>query len=681
MTILKLPLSKITFVFLLGILFAFYIEPKLETAYVILTLAFFALCISYFFSKRDFIQKNHFGIIAYSLYFWIGVTTQVINTDHYQETHYIHQTESSATSNLIELTVIKKLKNGIHNQRYIAKIKQINNIKSTGNILLNIKKNNPDNVINLPTGSNLLIKGTIIPHKEPYNPSQFDYGNYLKKKSILAQLYTSTDEIKVSNIIQKDILYYADFIRNKITNNLKEKGFNAAELNVVTALILGQQQDISPEILRDYQYAGAIHILSVSGLHVGFILLFLGFIMRPFPNTKYGLIVKLIIILFSLWIFAVITGLSPSVVRSATMFSFVAIGMHLKRYTNIYHTLIVSIFVILFIQPSFLFDVGFQLSYIALFFIVWLQPLLSKIWTPKNKLIKYFWDILTVSFAAQIGTLPLSIYYFHQFPGLFFVTNMIIIPLISVILALGIIVMILAVFNWVPVLPLKVLEYSIYILNKIINWIASFEDFIIKDIPFNYYMLIVSYLLIISFIIWFKVPSYNKLIISLLSIILFQVTCLNTKWHNEKTEEWIVFNMRRDNLIGERRGRGINIYCNDSLIKKVQDDLIIKSYVRDNFSSIKQIEIMGNVAYFNQKKILIIDKTGIHPNNIEADILVVIQSPQINLERIVKAVKPKLVIADASNYKSYISMWDATCKQQKIPFHSIDEKGFYRIYK
>ena len=179
-------------------------------------------------------------------------------------------------------------------------------------------------------------------------------------------------------------------------------------------------------------------------------MLFVTFILKPLPNTKRGSFIKLLIILASLSIFGIIAGLAPSVVRSVTMFSFVAIGNHLRRSVNIYHTLLVSILIILLFEPSFLFDVGFQLSYIALFFIIWLQPLLASIWLPKNKITKYIWDILTVSFAAQIGTLPLSIYYFHQFPGLFFVTNLVIIPLLSIIMVLGVLVMVLAAFGYVP---------------------------------------------------------------------------------------------------------------------------------------------------------------------------------------------------------------------------------------
>ena len=130
---------------------------------------------------------------------------------------------------------------------------------------------------------------------------------------------------------------------------------------------------------------------------------------------------------------------------------------------------------ILLFKPSFLFDVGFQLSYLALFFIIWLQPVLSSIWRPKNKIINYFWDIITVSFAAQIGAMPLSIYYFHQFPGLFFVTNLLILPLLGIIMAVGVLVVLIATFHTVPEFIAKSIEFLIAFLNAIIHWVAFFE--------------------------------------------------------------------------------------------------------------------------------------------------------------------------------------------------------------
>ena len=492
-------------------------------------------------------------------------------------------------------------------------------------------------------------------------------------------MYADSYEIKIGKTIDKDIWYYSDFLRNKILNNLKRSKFSTDELNVVAALILGQQQDISPDILRDYQFAGAIHILSVSGLHVGFILLFITFLLKPLPKNKLGNTIRLISIIGSLWGFAILAGLSPSVVRSVTMFSFVAFGMFLKRSTNIYHTLMVSILLILLFEPSFLFDVGFQLSYVALFFIFWLQPLLASLWVPKTKIANYFWEILTVSFAAQIGAFPLSIYYFHQFPGLFFVTNVIIIPFLSVIMALGVFVMVLAAFDYVPELPSKVLEWSIYLLNKIINWVASFEQFIIKDIPFNWQMLLSLYLLIVIVVIWFKRPNFMKLAFVLLAILLFQSTYFVTRWNNQQQKEWIVFNVKKNTLITERIGEGVTTFCNDSIQKEVINNLTLKSYLVANFSAITKSKKLQNLYYFKNKKILIIDSLGVYRKEIEPDIIVLVQSPKLNLVRLFQAFKPEIIVADASNYKTYIKSWETSCRKEKIPFHATGEKGFFRL--
>ena len=479
--------------------------------------------------------------------------------------------------------------------------------------------------------------------------------------------------------MEKNIWYYTSRLRTRIIHNLEKSNFNKIELNVAIALIMGQQQDISPEIIKDYQYAGAVHILSVSGLHIGFILLFVTFILKPFPNTKRGSFIKLIIILLSLSLFGLIAGLAPSVVRSVTMFSFVAIGNHLRRSVNIYHTLLVSILLILLFEPSFLFDVGFQLSYVALFFILWLQPLLASIWLPKNKILKYIWDILTVSFAAQIGTLPLSIYYFHQFPGLFFVTNLVIIPLLSFIMILGVLVMVLAAFNYVPYFLSQPLEWSIFYLNKIINSIASLEQFIIQNIPLNTYLLISFYLLIISAIIWFKKPSFNKFAFFLVSIIILQISYFKNQWNIQNQQEWVVFNLKRNTVIAERNGNEVTLYANDSLLKVARKSNMLTSYLVGNFSSLETKKRIQNTAFFKGKRILIMDSLGNYPNNVKPDVLVLTQSPKINLDRLFQNLKPKIVVADASNYKSIQNYWKATCYKQKIPFHATAEKGFYKL--
>ncbi|MDI5898923.1 ComEC/Rec2 family competence protein [Flavobacterium yafengii] len=677
MKVLQFPLARITIGFISGILFAYYLHPTISLVFISLSISISIFGVLYFLFKNKSKNVFYFGLTAYLLSFLIGISTQVIHIDHFQKSNYTHIATIFDQPHSISIIIREKLKSSPFSDRYIAIINRVNEKEQTGRIILNIQKDSLHHKFEI--GTPLLIKGILSKNRPPNNPNQFDYSKYLENKQIYAQLYADVDEIKIGTEIEKNIWYYSSKLRTRIIRNLEKNNFHKTELNVAIALIMGQQQDISPEIIRDYQYAGAVHILSVSGLHIGFILIFVTFILKPIPNTKRGSFLKLLLILASLFTFGIIAGLAPSVVRSVTMFSFVAIGNHLRRSVNIYHTLLVSILLILLFEPSFLFDVGFQLSYLAVFFIIWLQPLLASIWLPKNKVSKYIWDILTISFAAQIGTLPLSIYYFHQFPGLFFVTNLIIIPLLSIIMVLGVLVMLLAAFNSIPIFLSQLLEWSIYYLNKIINAIASLEQFILQDIPLHFYLLFSSYLLLFTAIIWLKKPNFNKLVMVLISIIIAQISYLSIQWNIQNEQEWIVFNIKKNTLLAERKGADITVYANDSILKTVQKNNTIKSYRTGNLSSLKEKKKIQNLFYFNGKKIFILDSSGVFPKNIYPDIIILTQSPKINFERFLQTIKPKIIVADASNYKTIQKQWKATCLKQKIPFHATSEKGYYKL--
>jgi competence protein ComEC len=675
MKILKFPIARITIWFILGILTAYYSKLNFGIAFICLSIALVFFGFIYFKINQKINQHYNFGLSLYFLFFSIGITTTVIHNETFRKNHYIHNQSFFDDNHTIQITIQEKLKSTKNNHRYLANIKLIDDKIIFGKILLNLKKDSISRGIE--TGMRLKISSQLIKNFKPNNPNQFDYGKYLESKGIYAQVFLDYSQIKISTKTDKTIGYYTAKFRNRIIKNLEKSNFKKEELAVITALILGQQQDISQEVLQDYQYAGAVHILSVSGLHVGFILIFLTFILQPLPKNKYGNTIRAIIILSSLWLFALVAGMAPSVVRSATMFSFVAIGLFLNRETNMYHNILVSLFLILLIEPLFLLDIGFQLSYIALFFILWLQPLLKSLWKPKNKIITYFWDILTVSFAAQIGAMPLSIYYFHQFPGLFFVTNLVLIPILSIIMALGVLLMLLAYFNVAPTFLIKIVEISIGLMNFFIKKIASIETFVIKDIPLSFWLLVVAYCIVFSWIIWFKKPSYTKLIIAIASILCFQFIFITNHWLEESKKELIVFNAKRNSIIAERVGENINLLTNNKLVENSFEKKMVQSYAIANFCEINSIKELPNSLVFNNQKILVIDNSSILKLNLKPDIIILKDSPKLNLERLLLHHKPKLVIADASNYKTYIYVWKQTCLKSKIPFHSIYEKGYY----
>lgn len=672
MKVLDFPLTKITIWFLFGILFCYYCKPSLDIAISVFIVAIIVFTILYFLIKRNKRFTTFFGINTYFISFVIGILTLLLHTNSLQKSNYIHCKKAFETPQIITFTLREKLKSNAYNDRFIAIINNIDGENYSGKIIVNIQK---DSLKNLIIGNVIKVKTVLQQNSSNKNPNQFDYGKYLANKQIYAQIYTNKTEIVINKNLKKDIWYYSGRLHSRIVRNLEKANFNNEEMNVALALILGQQQDISSDIIQDYQYSGATHILSVSGLHVGFIMLFINFILKPIPNTRKGSLIKLISILLSLGAFAIISGLSPSVLRSVVMFSFLAIGNHLRRSGSIYHTLLVSMLLILLCEPYFLFDVGFQLSYLALFFIVWLQPLLKQIWTPKHKIQTTIWNALTVSFAAQIGTLPLCLYYFHQFPGLFFVTNIVIIPILSFIMIAGIIVMILAIFMSPPAIIIEVFEKSIYLLNKTIHIVASFEWFVIRDISFNFYYLLTFYIFIISAIVWSKKPNYNQFVFLLITIVLLQLSFIYTKKEIENTNELIVYNTKKNTLLSERTGKKITLFTNDTLSK----NSILNAYLVGNFGKLSSTNKIKNVLYFNGKKISIIDSSGIYETRIQPDILILTQSPKINLDRILEDLHPKIIIADASNSYSIQKTWKYTCLKKNIPFHATSEKGYYKL--
>ncbi|WP_406845067.1 ComEC/Rec2 family competence protein [Flavobacterium soyae] len=677
MKVLDFPLAKITISFLFGILVSYYCLPSIQVSFISLGICAVLFCISFFLSKKN--KKNNliFGISSAFISFSTGISVLLIHTDTFDKTNYTHSKTAFEKPQFMTFTLREKLKSNDYNDRYVGLINTINNKIYSGKIIVNIQKDSTQNPLII--GNIIKVKTALQRTSSSKNPNQFDYAKYLADKQIYAQVYCKKSEIKISQTIKKDIWYYSGRLHATILKNLESAHFNKDEMNVALALILGQQQEISADIIKDYQYSGATHVLSVSGLHVGFIMLFIMFVLKPVPNTRKGSAIKLFSILISLAGFAVISGLSPSVLRSVVMFSFVAIGNHLRRSGNIYHTLLVSILLILLFEPYFLFDVGFQLSYLALFFIVWLQPILKKIWSPKNKISIYIWDALTVSFAAQIGTLPLCLYYFHQFPGLFFVTNIIILPVLSFIMIAGIIVMIFAVFKSPPEILVYLFEKSIFILNQMIHYVASFESFVIQDISFNFYYLVTLYFVIISAIIWSKKPSYSKLIAVFVSIILLQLSFIYTKKETADQKELIVYNTKKSTLISKRFGSNITLFTNDTTGDKSSKNNAFNSYLVGNFSVLNKSQQIRNVLFFNGKKISIIDSTGVYENKIQPDILILTQSPKINMDRILIELRPKIIIADGTNTYAIQKKWKLSCEKKNIPFHATAEKGFYRL--
>ena len=277
MKILQFPLTKITIGFILGIILFRFITLYSSFVFLGLTIGIVFLFFLHLKSQNSKIIKQLFGIITLLLSVLIGISTAIINKETSIQNHYINQKHDFESQHNLKIILVEKIKNSTKNFRYIARIKDIDSEKSSGKIIFNLSKNDKENLFSI--GAILKVKGKLYKNKPTYNPNQFDYGKYLENQEIYAQVYSNFNQAEVIGNEVSVVSFFSNF-RDKIIANLKRSSISEAELNVLVALILGQQQDISADILKDYQYAGAVHILSVSGLHVGIIMLFITFLLK-----------------------------------------------------------------------------------------------------------------------------------------------------------------------------------------------------------------------------------------------------------------------------------------------------------------------------------------------------------------------------------------------------------------
>jgi competence protein ComEC len=619
-------------------------------------------------------HKKIITFLSFILFYLIGISTVYFNNDVHYKSYYQNYVGENST---VILKVDKVLKSGLFNDKYNVTIVQVDSIKTKGKVLLNITKDSLVESLNID--ELLYVKPNFQELKAPLNPHQFNYKNYLVKQGIHYQLFLEHQQFKKIDFQGLSLQGISAKFRNLVQESLKKYNFKPDELAVMNALLLGQRQDISKELIANYSSAGAIHILAVSGLHVGIILLILNWLFKPLERLRKGRLIKTILVVLFLWIFAFIAGLSASVVRAVTMFSFLAIGLSFRRKNIIEFSLIASMFFMLIVKPMFLFDVGFQLSYLAVFGIIWVQPILYNFWNPKLKIVDKFWQLLTVSFAAQAGILPLSLYYFHQFPGLFWMSNLIIIPFLGAILIGGIVIIFLSLIGFLPEFLGTFYGFIIAQMNHFVGWISLQEQFVFKDISFSFLMMIASYIFIILLVRFLIDISLIKSMYFLFSIVIIQSVFVFETHLKKSNRGFIVFHKSRSSVLGVRAGASLLVYHNLDSLEIKKTNLMTSYRIGENVHQHFKTQKFA-IFKFDNEHILLIDSLGVYQlNNLKDPIIVLQYSPKINLERLIKTIHPKQIIADGSNYKSYISRWKIVCEKGKIPFYYTGENGAYMM--
>lgn len=327
----------------------------------------------------------------------------------------------------------------------------------------------------LRRGDELLIHTRLSSPVNNGNPDEFDYARYLKRKGGSGTAYVAAGHWKVvghdaSRSLRQRALDY----REKIVSLYRNLGFGNDELAVLSALTVGDKDELSDDIIETYSVAGASHVLALSGLHIGFLYALFWLVSSSlWIRWKRLKPVLVLLIILLLWSFAFLTGLSSSVVRSVIMFSLLALaGLQPEKPITL-NTLAATAFLMLLCHPAWLFDVGFQLSFSAVAAILIFQPKLYALWKVKNRSLRYVWGLITISVAAQLGTAPLVLLYFSRFSTHFLLTNLWVIPMVSLILYSAVFLLMLTPFPFLQHAFASVVEALVRVQNAVLQWIEQ----------------------------------------------------------------------------------------------------------------------------------------------------------------------------------------------------------------
>lgn len=456
-------------------------------------LPLFLLLVASSFSKR-FSFRWLFGLVA-CLLFWVA-GTGIMNLRLQQTLCAFSESEAVYQVVLTEKPEVK--------ERSLLCRVQTGDSK---NLLLYLSKDSAGQ--QLKSGDELFVFARIAPPKNNGNPDEFDYARFLLHKEVSGTGFVGRgDWVWIASHPEQSLLQVALSYRDKILTIYRSLGFDKEEFAVLSALTVGYKDELDDEIREAYSISGASHVLALSGLHIGFLYALLLFCLRVLPERFKGfLLLRAALIIAALWGFAFFTGLSPSVVRSVIMFSLLALGSLFSQKGIPLNTLAIAAMAMLLFNPAWLFDVGFQLSFCAVVAISLIYPLLYRLLPVSNRFLKWLWGLLCVSLAAQVGTAPLVLIYFSRFSTYFLLTNVLVIPLVSLIMYVAVIMLLATPFPAVQEAVAWVVKTLISTLNGSVRWVERLPFSSIDGIWMDRWEAVFFYLSVLLFL--FCVASFR----------------------------------------------------------------------------------------------------------------------------------------------------------------------------
>jgi len=650
----KYPFVRLLMPFALGIWLALsYLElTKNEVKILLIAVVFLGLALLYVASAiKEYKYRWVFGMVLNIHLILIGVAIVHIRNDD------LDADSAVFVARLAECPTEKE-----------KSVKAVLDMQSdAGMVMAYFEKN--ERSLNMKYGDVIVFHEVPRLVEPPKNPEQFDYRQYLARQGIRWQVYLKNDAWEMLAMSRANPIYAFSYrLRDFLLDTMRRLGIEGDEYAVAAAILLGYDDTLPTELRQKYVAAGSMHILCVSGMHVGVVFLVFSYLLSFLNRRKpWQNVLKQSLLLLLIWFYALLAGLAPSVLRSTIMLSFVIVGNMIKRNGVLLNSLAASAFMLLCVEPANLFNVGFQLSYCAVIGIVVLKRPIYNLFYTKYKFLDKVWELTSVTLAAQIATAPLSVYYFHQFPSYFWLSNLFMGP-ISTIVIIGGMVMLLVCF--IPYINIDIafcVKWMVFAMNFIVTRVENLPFSIIKGLYINALEFVC--LMIALWLLMMLIEHKKKsLMFGMLSMLLiFSVSQLARSVNQRTQMSLTVYSMNKNTAIDFVCGTEHVLLCdtmvaNDfSLASFSVENNLIREGVYKNGTLLphccpkfdnRYLKKCKNMVSFGDKTIAFFDKNSTFgvklPSRPHVDYFVLHGRNKVDVEKLLNCYVVDLLIIDGS---------------------------------
>ncbi len=626
------------------------------------------------------------GFALHGLLFFSG-SLLTWQKDIRHDTHWLGHLYRDSSCIVVRITTPLSVKPASYKCEAFAEALLRNNtpIQTTGRLILYFTKDSmpPD----LHYGDRLLLRKSLQPIRNNGNPGGFDYAQYAAFQQVFHTIRLQQgDYTRINTGSRFSTGRWLLQCRDHILAALRRYITSREELAIAEALLIGYKEDLDPLLVQAYGNTGVVHIIAISGLHLGLIYWLLVRLAALIPLLKRSRLLTLLMVLAGLWLFALLTGASASVLRSAVMFTAIAVGKETGRKMSVYNALAASAVLLLAYNPFLLWDVGFQLSYLALLGIVVFQPPLNRLLYTRHKWLQQCRTMLTVSLAAQVLTTPVCLLYFHQFPLTFLVANLVAVPLSSLILFAE---MALVAISWWPAAAVwvgKLTTYLVWLLNRFILMLNGLPNAVWQGIPATALTTILLYGIIILATGWLKYKKTLLLKAALALGLAFVLVQQGNHWRHSRQEKIIVYNIPHRRAIDFVQGTDY-LFTGDSSLRQegMKQDAMLRQtrrflQLRHQVTALPGMQQWGNCIVFGHRKLVLIDSNFTFvptPIRMKADIVIISGNPELSMADFSTMFDAGIYVFDASNSLWKINRWKTACDQLLLRCHSVAGEGAF----